>query len=166
MLTAYSLTKTAYRNTNKISLGTHLKPDGMFMLPLHVIYVPCYSLHCIYGIQHHIIALSILVKVIFYFLQEKIISKWFFPAWCNTDHVLSVIFCLPVVIIRMQCFCLCFFCTQLSIWLTRDGWEVQSFYGQFSSDCTSSSWCKQRHRKTTQHTYRKRPSQTVFNGFS
>lgn len=41
------------------------------MFPLHVIYMPCHSLHGIYGIQHHIIALSVLVKVVFYFLRQR-----------------------------------------------------------------------------------------------
>lgn len=41
------------------------------MFPLHVVDVPGYSLHCVYGIKHYIVALCVLVKVIFYFLKQK-----------------------------------------------------------------------------------------------
>lgn len=60
-----------YIYKTRFSLGTHLEPDGVFMFPLHVIYMPCHSLHGIYGIQHHIIALSVLVQVVFYFLRQR-----------------------------------------------------------------------------------------------
>ena len=49
----------------------HLQADSVFMFPLHVIDVPGYSLHRVYGVKHHIVALCVLVKVIFYFLKQK-----------------------------------------------------------------------------------------------
>ena len=52
-------------------LRPHLQADSVFMLPLHVVDVPGHSLHRVYGIKHHIVALCVLVKVIFYFLKHK-----------------------------------------------------------------------------------------------
>jgi len=112
------MTKTA--QTPIKSLRTHLEPDGMFMFPLHVIYMPRHSLHRIYGIQHHIIALSVLVKVVFYFLRWRegknspVISKLIFPARCNSMF-LSALFCLCIAITQMQCSCFCYYCVLLSV---------------------------------------------------
>ena len=57
------------------TLRPHLQADSVFMLPLHVVDVPGHSLHRVYGIKHHIVALCVLVKVIFYFLKHKQTNK-------------------------------------------------------------------------------------------
>ena len=51
--------------------GAHLQPDCVLMFPLHVVDVPGDSLHRVYGIEYHIVAFCVLVKVIFYFLKKK-----------------------------------------------------------------------------------------------
>lgn len=140
--------KTSSQTPIKISLGTHLEPDGMLMFPLHVIYMPCHSLHGIYGIQHHIIALSVLVKVVFYFLRQKeknqspLIPTWTFLAKRNTvfictvlsahNHHLKATF-LPLPLMHV------------AINLINTRWCTKSsLWGQFSSKHTCSSQCEQR----------------------
>lgn len=41
------------------------------MFPLHVVDVPGDALHRVYRVQHHVVALCVLVEVIFYFLKDK-----------------------------------------------------------------------------------------------
>ena len=47
----------------------YLQPDSVFMFPFHVIDVPGYSLHGVYGLLHHLIHLCVLLQVVGYLLQ-------------------------------------------------------------------------------------------------
>lgn len=144
--------KISSKTPIKISLGTHLEPDGMLMFPLHVIYMPCHSLHGIYGIQNHIIALSVLVKVVFYFLRQReknqspLIAKWTFPVECNTvflsvhrNHSKATF--LPLLLMHVA----------INLINTR-WWTKSSLWGQFSSKYTWGSQCEQRGRERERST--------------
>lgn len=48
---------------------THLQPDGMFVLALHIIDVPGHPRHGVDGFFHHLIALFLGVKVLGDLLQ-------------------------------------------------------------------------------------------------
>lgn len=156
--------KISSKTPIKISLGTHLEPDGMLMFPLHVIYMPCHSLHGIYGIQNHIIALSVLVKVVFYFLRQR--EKNRVPLLLSelSQSNATLCFYLCIAITQRQRSCLCYWCMLLSIWLTQDDEQSQAFgVSLAASTLEAASVSREAERESASHW--QEIFQTAFNGF-